>query len=66
VTCQSYSMYVHFRGVTKWVTQACTIPIKVAQKIVYIYDGFWKQHEVDFSLDHDAMAYMGPTWLVYL
>jgi len=26
MTCQSYSPYVHFRGVTKWPTQACTIP----------------------------------------
>ena len=25
VTCQSYSSYVHFRGVAKWPTQACTI-----------------------------------------
>jgi hypothetical protein len=27
VTCQSYLSYVHFRGVTKWATQACTIPL---------------------------------------
>ena len=26
VTRQSYLSYVHFRGVTKWTTQACTIP----------------------------------------
>ena len=26
VTCQSYLSYVHFRGVTKWPTQACIIP----------------------------------------
>ncbi len=26
MTCQSYSSYIHFRGVTKWATQACTIP----------------------------------------
>ncbi len=27
VTCQSYSSYLRFRGVTKWATQACTIPV---------------------------------------
>jgi len=26
MTCQSYLLYIHFRGVTKWPTQACTIP----------------------------------------
>jgi hypothetical protein len=26
VTRQSYLSYIHFRGVTKWATQACTIP----------------------------------------
>ena len=25
MTCQSYLSYVHFRGVTKWPTHACTI-----------------------------------------
>ena len=28
VTHQSYSSYVHFRGVTKWATHACTIPAR--------------------------------------
>jgi hypothetical protein len=26
VTCQSATSYLRFRGVTKWATQACTIP----------------------------------------
>ena len=28
VTRQSYSLYVHFRGVTKWAIQACTMPLR--------------------------------------
>ena len=27
MTCQSYLSYVHLSGVTKWPTQACTIPV---------------------------------------
>ena len=27
VTRQSYTSYLRFRGVTKWATQACTIPL---------------------------------------
>jgi hypothetical protein len=40
VTRQSYSSYVHFRGVTKWATQACTIPtahMKVMKHLLCVW-----------------------------
>ena len=46
VTCQSYSSYIHFRGVTKWVTHACTIPITqwLKQKTIFFCAMIFSRH----------------------
>ena len=59
VTCQWYSSYVHVRGVTKWATQACTIPCmelarlsmqKKASWVLLIGIGMWWKGEFSPSI----------------